>query len=150
MKTVLAPLDFSPLSASVVKAAVALTRAIEGRLVLLHVVQPPVITSEYGAVMVNIQEIISVSEASAQKQLEQRTKRLAKAGLAISSSLLTGAPVKCILAEAQSVKAAYIVIGSHGHNALYDLLVGSTAAGVIKRSPCPVLVVPPVKAKLKK
>jgi universal stress protein A len=35
------------------------------------------------------------------------------------------------------------VLGSHGHTAFYDLLVGSTAAGVLKHAPCPVVVVPP-------
>ena len=41
-------------------------------------------------------------------------------------------------------------MGSHGHTALYDLLAGSTATGVIKRAPCPVVIMPPVKKKKKK
>uniref|UniRef100_UPI0040495246 universal stress protein n=1 Tax=Cephaloticoccus sp. TaxID=1985742 RepID=UPI0040495246 len=52
-----------------------------------------------------------------------------------------------IIEQARKSRAAYIVIGSHGHSALYDLLAGSTATGVIKRAPCPVLVVPPAGKK---
>jgi nucleotide-binding universal stress UspA family protein len=36
-------------------------------------------------------------------------------------------------------------MGSHGHGALYNLLVGGTASGVIQKSPCPVVIVPTQK-----
>lgn len=147
MKTILAPIDFSPVSEPVTKAAVNLARAINGRLVLLHVVQPPVITSEYGAVLANIQEIIAISEGTAVKELLKRQKRLQKTGLKVSTVQVTGAPVAHIIEHAKKSRAAYIVIGSHGHSALYDLLAGSTATGVIRRGPCPVLVVPPAAKK---
>jgi len=35
-----------------------------------------------------------------------------------------------------------IVMGSHGHGALYELLVGSITQGVLKAAKCPVVVVP--------
>jgi nucleotide-binding universal stress UspA family protein len=56
---------------------------------------------------------------------------------------LTGAPVARILDQAEQRAADYIVLGSHGHTAVYDLLVGSTAHGVLKKATCPVIIVPP-------
>jgi nucleotide-binding universal stress UspA family protein len=38
-------------------------------------------------------------------------------------------------------------MGSHGHGAFYDLLVGSTTQGVLKRATCPVVIVPTSKKK---
>jgi nucleotide-binding universal stress UspA family protein len=35
-----------------------------------------------------------------------------------------------------------IVIGSHGHGALYHLFAGDVASGILKDAKCPVLVVP--------
>jgi len=35
-----------------------------------------------------------------------------------------------------------LVVGSHGHGAVYDLLVGSICNGLLKRAAIPVLVVP--------
>ena len=55
MKTILTPVDFSAISKAVVKSAAELARSLNARLILMHVVQPPVITSEYGAVIANIQ-----------------------------------------------------------------------------------------------
>jgi nucleotide-binding universal stress UspA family protein len=37
--------------------------------------------------------------------------------------------------------AAVVVIGTHRHHRLAELLLGSTAKGVIERAPCPVLAV---------
>ena len=39
------------------------------------------------------------------------------------------------------VDAAAIVVGRHDHSALHDVLVGSTAKGLLRQAPCPVLVV---------
>ena len=147
MKTILAPIDFSKISDPVVKAAANLARSIDGRLILFHVVQPPIITSEYGAVLANVQEIIAISVSASTKQLLSRQKRLQASGLKVSVAQVTGIPVTSIIEQARKSRAAYIVIGSHVHSALYDLLAGSTATGVIKRAPCPVLVVPPAGKK---
>jgi nucleotide-binding universal stress UspA family protein len=46
-----------------------------------------------------------------------------------------------IVALARQVKADLIVIGGSEGGALHRVLIGSTADGVIRRSPCPVLVV---------
>jgi len=149
MKTILTPVDFSALSASVIKAAAALAQSVKGRLVLLHVVQPPVITSEYGAVMANLQEIVAISEKTAARQLARVERRLKAGGVKTGSILLTGGPIPHIIEHAAMLRASYIVMGSHGRSALFDLLAGSTTTGVIKKAPCPVVIVPPPRKKKK-
>jgi len=39
-------------------------------------------------------------------------------------------------------QADMIVVGSHGHGAVYDVLIGSYSAGIIRGSELPVVVVP--------
>lgn len=143
MKTILAPVDFSPATTRVLEAATELARAIEGEVVLLHVVQPPMVTSDYGLAMENVQEILAVSERAATRQLAHLQERLSKGDVPTRSVHVNGAPVPAILEQAESLGASYVVMGSHGHTAFYDLLVGSTTHGVLKKSPCPVVIVPP-------
>lgn len=119
-------------------------------MVLLNVLQPPVITSEYGPFMENISEIVLVGEKAAARQLAALQEKLAKLGLETETLQFTGAPVPNILKQAEKVGADYIVMGSHGHTAFYDLLVGSTTHGVLLRSPCPVVIVPAVRTKARK
>jgi len=47
-----------------------------------------------------------------------------------------------ILREAREQNAGLIVMGSHGHGALYELLIGSVTQGVMKSAQCPVVIVP--------
>ena len=49
---------------------------------------------------------------------------------------------KLILEEAERLEAEVIIMGSHGHGALYDLIVGSVTEGVLRKAKCPVLVLP--------
>jgi len=147
MKTILVPVDFSSVTDAVVAEAAALARAQLGRVELLHVTQPPVITTEYAPYLENISEIMLVSEKAAAKQLARLEDQLKNEGIPSDTQLLTGAPVPHILRQAEEMKADYIVMGSHGHTALYDMLVGSITHGVLKKAACPVLVVPAQKKR---
>jgi nucleotide-binding universal stress UspA family protein len=117
---------------------------------LLHVMQPPVITSEYAPFIENIGEIVTVGEKTAAKQLTKFEERLKAEGVETDTLQFTGAPVANILKQAEKCQADYIVMGSHGHTAFYDLLVGSTTHGVLLRSTCPVIIVPAQKTKARK
>jgi nucleotide-binding universal stress UspA family protein len=52
-----------------------------------------------------------------------------------------GNPVEQILKHAQERSCDLIVMGTHGHGTLEDVMLGSTARRVIRRSKIPVLVV---------
>ena len=144
MKTILAPIDFSPASNAVVAQATSLAKTIQARLVLLSVVQPPMISSDYGPLVENIAEIIAAAERSAAERLEKIRAQVAGDVLAIETELAGGAPVQAIVDAAARFGADFIVMGSHGHNALYDLVIGSTTHGVLKRAKCPVLIIPAI------
>jgi nucleotide-binding universal stress UspA family protein len=147
MKTILAAVDSSSISELVVTEAAALATAAKGRIVLLTVVQPPLITSEYTPMIENIAEITAAGEKAAARHLLVIQERLQALGLTAETVQRTGSPVTHILDGADEHKADYIVMGSHGHTAFYDLLVGSTTHGVLLRAPCPVVIVPPQEKK---
>lgn len=142
MKTILVPIDLSATTARVCEAALELALSTGGKLVLLHVVQPPVITSDYGIAMENLEELVSVSEKTAKTQLSALKEKYESDDVTVETLQMTGAPAPLILEEAEASGADYIVMGSHGHTPLYDLLVGTTTHGVLKKSKCPVLIVP--------
>jgi nucleotide-binding universal stress UspA family protein len=144
MKTILAPVDFSPATASVVEEAAALARAFGGRVVLVHVTQPTTGVVDYAVIVMAVAQVNEAAVKFAQDRLGQLEQQLAAAGIEASSVHVTGTPVLDIIEQAQLHQANYIVIGSHGHTAFYDLLIGSTAHGILKRAPCPVIIVPAV------
>lgn len=147
MKTILAAIDSSNMRDAVVAEAVALARGSGGRIVLLTIVQPPVLTSEYAPVVENFAELIAAGEKAAAKLLADARAGVEREGLAVDTVQTAGAPVPHILEQAEKHGAGYIVMGSHGHTAFYDLLVGSTTHGVLMRSKCPVVIVPPKRKR---
>jgi nucleotide-binding universal stress UspA family protein len=147
MKTILAPVDFSAVTKQVVTEAAALARVHGGRLVLINVTQPVTVMADYTAFLENIAEVNDLVARAASRELAAIRKGLTGILRRVEVVQRTGSPVALILEEARACGADVIVIGSHGHTALHDLLVGGTASGVLKHAPCPVLVVPPVRPR---
>lgn len=143
MKTFLVPIDFSAVTDDVVDTAIDFTRAFGGKAALLHVVQPPVITSDFALPAEMMQEALDATEKAATKKLAEYVARFREAGLEASADIQHGPPATLIAAEAERVKADFVIMGSHGHGKLYDLLVGSTSAGVMKRVKAGVILLPP-------
>jgi nucleotide-binding universal stress UspA family protein len=52
-----------------------------------------------------------------------------------------GAPAETIVQTAQEQNCDLIVMGTHGHGAITDVLIGSTAKWVVRQSSIPVLVI---------
>ncbi|MDF9827823.1 universal stress protein A [Ereboglobus sp. PH5-5] len=143
MKTILVPIDFSKATKGVIEAATTLASTMNARIVLLHVVQPLIITSDYGLTMENFQETIASSEKHATRRLAEISEELRSRGLQHVQTVQISGPAQTgILAEAQTHNADYIVMGSHGHTAFYDLLIGSTTQTVLRKAACPVVIVP--------
>ena|SRR5688572_26318102 len=142
MKTVLAPVDFSAATEAVLKAASALARAVHGRVMLVHVTQPPAAQTEYAPLLQDIAEITTTADRRAAKQLAVFEADLSSEFVPADSVHLVGSPIPHIVAQAEKHSADYIVMGSHGHSAFYDLLVGSTTHGVIQKAKCPVVIIP--------
>jgi nucleotide-binding universal stress UspA family protein len=108
----------------------------------------PVITTEYAG-MLDIAELTAAGEKNAQRRLDELEEKMKNDFLKVTGVQVTGAPVAHILEQADAHDADYIVMGSHGHTAFYDLIVGSTTHGVLKRAKCPVVIVPAVKEEPK-
>jgi nucleotide-binding universal stress UspA family protein len=95
--------------------------------------------------MNDLAELTATGEKNAERQLARIEARLSADDIASEALQLVGAPITRIVEKAEEFKADYIVMGSHGHTALYDLLVGSTTHGVLQRARCPVVIVPSTK-----
>jgi nucleotide-binding universal stress UspA family protein len=143
MKTILAAVDLAPRALRVCDAACALARRIGARLVLLHVVPPlPVELRGPGFARRQVRFMLRELDRRAQRRLESAVRRCRARRCRVEALQLNGPPAALILDTAVAQGAGLIVLGSHGHGAAYDFFVGSTAQEVLRRAPCPVVVVP--------
>jgi nucleotide-binding universal stress UspA family protein len=152
VKTILVAVDFSDVTTDIIKAVKMFAKAIKSRVVLLHVrsgdslvtniaaEQIPMTPSSFG-----VEGIIVHGETSPRVQNQLDELKLRFAGLPFEVATrqkIDGLPAELILQTCEEEEADLIIIGSHGHGAVYNLLVGSVTAGVLKSVKCPVLLVP--------
>ena len=147
MKTLLVSVDFSAATRAVIETAVELAKASGAQVILHHSLMPPIVTTEFGIGAEMVEETIEIAEKGARHQLEHLEDELTARGLDAGSVLTSGSAAERILEVAGKRKADAIVLGSHGHTAFYDLIVGGTTHAVLRKAACPVIVVPRKAAK---
>ena len=155
MKTILVPIDFSDATARVLEQARELGKAFGAQIHLMHVRQipAPLPTSPLGYGALGMPEMVpgpvpqEVTQPiepneSEKRKLKEWKSEMERAGLATKLHEPAGDIVDEILERVNALKVDGIVMGRHGHGAMYNLLVGSVTEGVLKRASCPVLLVP--------
>ncbi|MBI2515546.1 MAG: universal stress protein [Opitutae bacterium] len=144
MKKILVPVDLSSATVQVCDAACTLAQSLNARLVLLHVVPPPppVMGDYYAFSGPQGFELTKGAKKMAAKKMKALGHWFHKRWPETKVLQHTGPPVPVILKAAKLARPDYIVLGSHGHSAMYEMLIGSTAHGVIRKAPCPIVLVP--------
>lgn len=161
MKRILVPVDFSPAMEGILTHAREIARALGAELHLVHVREIaavpvfPAATIGYpgigmpemgmaGGLPVGAPEYLPVGPPDDKEKspLEKLKGELSRTGLITIAHEREGTVVEEILKTAQEISADLIVMGSHGHGPVYNLLVGSVTEGVLKAGQRPVLLVP--------
>jgi nucleotide-binding universal stress UspA family protein len=147
MKTLLVPVDLSDAAQPVLQKAAELAPQLSARIVLLHIVEPVATYVPVGATMDVIAAApppaeITESLSAPDSRLKALAEQLETAGINVEAVTLIGLAVDDILEQAAKYRADFIMLGSHGHGALYHLFSGSVVTGILKRATCPVIVVP--------
>ncbi|MCB1277483.1 universal stress protein [Prosthecobacter sp.] len=139
MKTILALIDFSDVSSKILEHALAFAEAFGSDIVLIHVVPPEPLVVDFAPPAVP-PELFE----ERQKDLSAMRDSLAARGVNATAQVFGGPLLETILTQIDGIDPDAVIMGSHGHGALYHLIVGSITEGVIKRATHPVLVVPSV------
>jgi nucleotide-binding universal stress UspA family protein len=160
MKRILVPVDFSPAMEGVLTQAREIAGALGAELHLVHVREIaavpvfPAATIGYpgigmpemgmaGGLPVGADYLpIEVPNEKEKSQLDTLHGELTRAGVNTIAHERDGTVVEEILKTAREISADLIVMGSHGHGPVYNLLVGSVTEGVLKSGQCPLLLVP--------
>ena len=145
MKTLLAAIDFSPISTKVVSGAAQLASAMNARLLLLNVLEPAAAYVPVGAAMDVITAPVPMEPPDlnlVKERLEQFAQPLRANGLTVETLAAVALPVDEILVQAKAEGASMIVLGSHGHGAAFQLFSGSVVTSLLHKATIPVTVIP--------
>ena len=149
MKKILAALDFSDVSGSVLKAATEFAKAFGSEIVVYHACEPEPSFVGYEAGPQVERDYRAQRMKDEHKKLDGIAADLRKEGFAAIPVLREGSTVATLKKEIDSLEVDLVIVGTHGHGAIYNLFFGSAPQGLLKGLHVPLLVVPaqPVEEK---
>ncbi len=142
MEKIIVAVDLSDVATVVLDHTVKYARAFKCHVHILHVEVPlpsyvgneivqPVLPTENEEEMSRVRmELSSMVDYLKEREVE------------VDYELVQGPIVETIIEKAASYNADLIILGAHNHGFLYRAFIGSVCTGVVKNSPCPVLIVP--------
>ncbi len=140
MKTILVPVDFSDVTDNVVEMAASLAGAFSSSVILVHVAEPEPQFVGYDPGPLSVRVEVARDIQADRRRLEALKQKFGVPD--VQAFDVEGSIPDEILRLAGEHRATLIVIGSHGHGALYHLLAGSVTTAILKHARCPVLIVP--------
>jgi nucleotide-binding universal stress UspA family protein len=138
MACVLACVDLSPVTDALLAQASRLAKALGVELVVLHVAEPEPDFVGYDPGPQSVRDAVAGRLRETHRALDARVAEIEGA----RPLMVQGQAAEAILDHAGRLGAELVVLGSHGHGKLYDLIVGSVASDVVKKATLPIVLVP--------
>lgn len=138
LKKILVPVDFSRFSTKALQYGQELAGKFHAELHLVHAFETVPIMNGDGLYFPS--DIADQEEASATAALDEQKVNVPD-DVNVVRELKGGHPFVEIVRYAKENDIGLIVMGTHGRGAIAHMLLGSVAEKVVRKAPCPVLVV---------
>ena len=143
-KQILCPIDLSELSLRPLAYAAAFTRWYKARLTVVHVAptfDPMLVRA--GGLAEPVRTVFPMSREEVEAELRRAVEAAGAGALDVALVAEAGEAVATIVDRAVAIPADLIVMGTHGRSGFDRLLLGSVTEKVLRKTPCPILTVPP-------
>jgi nucleotide-binding universal stress UspA family protein len=138
IRKILVPTDFSPHAQEAFRVALELAKATGARVVVFHVSRPPAVVSDGD-------RLLSAPDGAGAKDVWDELQKIQAKDPAVRVEhevIVSDRPdATHILRILQERGCDLIVMGTHGRTGLLHRLFGSVTEDVVRRAPCPVMVV---------
>jgi nucleotide-binding universal stress UspA family protein len=139
LKDILFPTDFSPASEAALRFALTLARIYGSRLYVAHVILPeshPQVLSPKLSQQENVWD-------DANERLDEFARHPSVGDVHFTSLLASGGLGEVIPGLIQEHNIDLVVLGTRGRRGVSRIMLGSSAEGIYRSAPCPVLTVGP-------
>jgi universal stress protein A len=129
--------DFSTDSLRALDEAKKLIQGADAEVTLLHVTEAP-----FEGLRIHTETLHEEMQSTANAKLIKLAQEHFGTTCHVIARVQMGRPGTVICEVAKQGAADLIIMSSHGHSGLAHVLLGSVVEDVLRRAPCPVLVVP--------
>jgi universal stress protein A len=141
LQRILVPIDFSDHSKNALKYAISFAQQFKASIDLIYVVEPTVYPADFSFGQIGFPNVEEELRVHGNEELENLIKKEISGKVVSRKIVRTGKPFYEINQYAQERDMDIIIIATHGHSGMEHILFGSTAEKVVRKAPCPVLVV---------
>jgi nucleotide-binding universal stress UspA family protein len=141
IQRILVPIDFSEHSKNALKYAIPFARQFQAAINLIYVVEPTIYPADFSFGQIGFPNVEEELRTRGGEELEHLMQKEIGGNVPSKSIVRTGKPFYEINQYALEEHIDLIIIATHGHSGMEHMLFGSTAEKVVRKAPCPVLVV---------
>ena len=142
IRRILYATDFSKASRRAFTTALAMAKANNAVLTILHVNVPIMpLVPEQVIRSDTWEKLDTEARRWSRRRLAGIAKRAKTTGTRANTLLMNGDPSQQIVHAARSTRAEMIVVGTHGRTGFSKFMLGSVAGRVVATAPCPVVTV---------
>lgn len=141
LKKILVPIDFSEYSKKALRYAFRFAEQFSASLTLLYVVEPTVYPADFSFGQVGFPNVEDELRKKGQEELQSMIAETIAGAVPAEAVVKTGLPFVEITTFAAEQDIDLIIVATHGHTGVEHILFGSTAEKIVRKAPCPVLVV---------
>jgi universal stress protein A len=138
---ILIPIDFSGYSKKALTYAIPFAEKFHASIDLIYVVEPMVYPADFSFGQVGFPNVEEEMRKRGEAELKHLVEKEIRGRIASRTFVRTGKPFYEINQFAEEESIDLIIIATHGHSGMEHILFGSTAEKVVRKAPCPVLVV---------
>lgn len=141
LQKILVPIDFSDYSKKALNYAFRFAEQFGASLTLLYVVEPTVYPADFSFGQIGFPNVEDELRKKGEGELHAMIDDMIKGQVPATAVVKTGLPFVEVTTYAAENDIDLIIVATHGHTGVEHILFGSTAEKIIRKAPCPVLVV---------
>ncbi|HTX18719.1 MAG TPA: universal stress protein [Bacteroidota bacterium] len=138
---ILVPIDFSEYSKKALQYAVPFAKQFNAKIYLLYVVEPTVYPADFSFGQIGMPNVENELRVKGGEELQELIKNEIKGIVPAEALVKVGLPFVEVVSFAKDEAIELIIVATHGHTGVEHVLFGSTAEKIVRKAPCPVLVV---------
>ncbi len=143
IQNILVPIDFSVHSKNALRYAVPMAEQYGATLHLIYVIEPTIYPADLGFGQVVMPGVESELRIKSEEELKNLVETEIGRKVPADTVVRMGKPHQEILNEAKERNVDLIILATHGHTGVEQILFGSTAMRVVRLAKCPVMTVRP-------
>jgi nucleotide-binding universal stress UspA family protein len=144
IRSVLLATDFSKASGPATAQAIEVANDLGAPLTVLTVTPDLVTAVDYEATLVVYRKQLAGMKKESRARLAEFAAKHRKDVPGLETVARVGPAADTIVREATERKSDLLVLGTHGESGFFAAVLGSVARVVVRKAPCPVMVVKPV------